>query len=176
MVVCCHLILGVSAANSSQLQVVLGSPSCRTGLLATVCCFSAQETCESKTAEVRGVPVSLRLKKGLLEPNRNALAPMQTACPLGGTCIWVSWTCQSATCMSTSPSKWSQTQGAPWDSKMFPHTRGEDSHNSGQRGQQFHIIVGAYEGQYAYNNCPSVPHAPNLAQAGSFAAKAGRGN
>ena len=47
----------------------------------------------------------------------------------------------------------------PQEGRRYRRNNGQNEANNS------YIIVRAYEGQYAYNNCPAVRHTPNLAQA-----------
>ena len=155
-------------ADHAELALHADPAFWRYGLLS----FCAK-TCESKTAEVGGIPALRTIEEGTpaLEPNRNALALMQTVImsfgrnlylgkpdlPISDTHVYF-----PVQIVHTLMERFRALQFqeiTPQEGRGYRHNSGQNEANNS------YIIVRAYEGQYDYNNRPAVPHTPKLAQA-----------
>ena len=131
------------------------------------------KTCESKTAEAEGIPAlaAARDNTPALEPSRNALALMQTVImsfgrnlhlgepdlPVGDTRVY--FPVQIVHRLMRQFRDLEYQEVTPQDGLGYRHNSGQE------RADNPYIIVRAYEGYYAYNNRPALPHTPRLARA-----------
>ena len=131
------------------------------------------KTCESKTAEAGGIPALTAAQDDTpaLEPSRNVLALMQTVImsfgrnlhlgkpdlPVSDTHVY--FPVQIVHRLVGQFRNLHYQEVTPQDGLGYRHNSGQDEANNP------YIIVRAYEGHYAYNNRPAVPHTPRLAQA-----------